>query len=187
MEHTSSLTNHFLIAMPSLADPNFTHTVTYICEHNDAGAMGIVINRPLDLTVAEVLKHMEIEPSASFDAAALVYGGGPVQREHGFVLHSPVGAWSSSLRVTDEVAVTTSRDILRTIAHGEGPRRYLLALGYAGWGAGQLEAELAANTWLSGPADPRLLFELPVEERWKAAAALLGVDLDLLSGDVGHA
>lgn len=187
MSDTASLHNHFLIAMPALADPNFAHTVTYMCEHNEEGALGIIINRPLELTLGEVLSHMQIEASASVDTTVPVFFGGPVQPERGFILHSPPGEWSSSLSITDDIALTTSRDVITAIAHGEGPKRFLLALGYAGWGAGQLEQEMADNAWLSGPADPRLLFEAPVEERWEAAAALLGIDLHLLSSEAGHA
>ncbi|MEW6646712.1 MAG: YqgE/AlgH family protein [Pseudomonadota bacterium] len=187
MTETASLRNHFLIAMPQLADPNFSHTVTYICEHNAEGALGIVINRPLDLTLGEVLQHMQIEPGERVDTAAPVFSGGPVQTERGFVLHRPVGAWTSTLPVTADIALTTSRDIMNAIGHGEGPQQFLLALGYAGWGAGQLEQEITQNAWLSGPADPAILFDLPVEERWGAAAALIGVDLTLLSSEAGHA
>ncbi|WP_092996826.1 YqgE/AlgH family protein [Thiohalomonas denitrificans] len=187
MSETSCLTNHFLIAMPALADPNFSHTVTYICEHNQKGAMGIVINRPSGLTLGEVLEHMDIEASPRVDLQMPVFEGGPVEPEHGFVVHAPVGAWDSSLKVTDEIAVTTSRDVLSAIAHGEGPKRHLFALGYAGWGAGQLEEEIANNAWLSGPADPPTLFETAPEQRWAAAAALLGVDVNLLSSQIGHA
>ncbi|MFA5529402.1 MAG: YqgE/AlgH family protein [Thiohalomonadaceae bacterium] len=187
MTETKSLANHFLIAMPSLEDPNFSHTVTYVCEHSAAGAMGIVINRPLRLTMGEVLEHMDITAGEQVDVENSVVMGGPVQGEHGFVLHSPPGAWSSSARITDDIAVTTSRDILAAIAEGRGPTRYLLALGYAGWGAGQLEREMAENAWLSVPADVHILFDLPLEERWHAAATLIGVDLNLLSSEVGHA
>lgn len=186
MNHATSFRDHFLIAMPALSDPNFDHSVTYICEHNDEGAMGIIINRLMELTVAEVLEQMAIEPSRNFDTSQQIHEGGPVQLEHGFVLHSPVGAWQSSLQVGDEIALTTSRDILSAIAHGEGPAHYLIALGYAGWGPGQLEQEMADNAWLSGPASPHILFELPVEKRWSAAAALLGIDLNLLSNEIGH-
>ncbi len=187
MTETTSLRDHFLIAMPSLSDPNFDRSVTYLCEHTEEGAMGIVINRQMELSMDEVLSQMKIRASNHFDTTLKVHGGGPVQPEHGFVLHSPVGAWEASLAVSDDIALTTSRDIITAIAHDEGPQRYLIALGYAGWGAGQLEQELADNAWLSCPADPRILFELPVEERWEAAAALLGVDLTLLSSDIGHA
>lgn len=187
MSDHPSLRNHFLIAMPGLADPNFSHTVTYICDHNDEGALGIVINRPMELTLGEVLEHMEIQHSDHVDPSVAVYLGGPVQSERGFLLHTPVGAWSSSLCVTDDIALTTSRDILTSIAHGEGPRDYLLALGYAGWGAGQLEHEIAQNAWLSGPADTQILFKMATDERWAAAAGLLGVDLNLLTSEAGHA
>lgn len=187
MTDTAYLRNHFLIAMPQLADPNFSHTVTYICEHNEEGALGIVINRPMDVSLGDVLQHMKIQAGERVDTAAPIYSGGPVQPERGFVLHRPVGAWTSSLPITDDIALTTSRDIMTAIGHGEGPKQFLLALGYAGWGAGQLEQEMADNAWLSGPADPGILFELPVEERWGAAAALIGVDLTLLSSETGHA
>lgn len=187
MINETSLRNHFLIAMPALSDPNFDHSVTYICEHTAEGAMGILINRQLTLTMAEVLSQMKVEPSRNFDTSLRVHEGGPVQPEHGFVLHSPTGAWESSLEVGADIALTTSRDILSAIAHGEGPQHYLIALGYAGWGPGQLEQELSDNAWLSCPAEPRILFELPMEGRWAATAALLGVDLNLLSSEVGHA
>lgn len=186
MTDDTSLRDHFLIAMPALSDPNFDHSVTYICEHNDEGAMGILINRQMAITMAEVLAQMEIVPSRRFDTTLQVHHGGPVQPEHGFVLHSPVGAWESSLQVTETIALTTSRDILRAIAHGEGPSNYLIALGYAGWGPGQLEQEMVDNAWLSCPAEHHILFDLPVAERWSAAAALLGVDLNLLSTEIGH-
>ncbi|CAK0751769.1 DUF179 domain-containing protein YqgE [Gammaproteobacteria bacterium] len=182
-----SLTNHFLIAMPMLTDPNFSHTVTYICDHNGSGAMGIVINRPLNLRVGEVLEHMKISCSEEKLSQQMIFLGGPVQRERGFVIHQPVGNWEASLIVTDMIAVTSSRDILSALADGSGPRRSLVALGYAGWGAGQLEEELASNSWLTGPADFRILFDTPAERRWHAAATLLGVDLNLLSSEVGHA
>ncbi len=187
VEH-SYLTNQFLIAMPGLADPNFFHTVTYVCEHNDGGAMGIVINRPLSLNLADLLENMELEgPQGEGIGEMPVYSGGPVHPEQGFVLHSPGSPWDSTLAISEGVAITTSQDILRAIASGDGPRRALVALGYAGWGPGQLEHELAANAWLSCPASIDILFDTPHEQRWSAAAALLGVDLGLLSGDAGHA
>jgi putative transcriptional regulator len=187
MKGSADLTNHFLIAMPRLADPNFFHTVTYICEHNNEGALGIVINRPLDITLGEILEHMEIQTDREEVAQRPVYMGGPVQQERGFVLHKPASGWDSTLLVTDDIGITASRDILAAIAQGEGPEQSLIALGYAGWGAGQLEQEMAANAWLSGPADEHILFESPDEKRWELAAALLGIDLNLLSGDAGHA
>jgi putative transcriptional regulator len=187
MSNSSKLSNHFLIAMPGLEDPNFFHTATFICEHNEEGAMGIIVNRPLDVTLEEVLDQMNIEASASVDTSIPIYMGGPVQPEHGFVLHSPGGLWESSMVISDEIIVTTSQDILAAIAHNEGPKDYLIALGYAGWSENQLEDEIAENTWLSGPSNADILFHTPAEERWNSAAALLGVDLNLISSDVGHA
>ncbi len=187
MSESNSLSNHFLIAMPSLEDPNFQRTVTFLCEHNADGALGIVINRPTDIRLGELLDHLETPAQDNATAAHPVYMGGPVQRERGFVLHPPDDRWDSSLRVSDRVAVTTSRDILAAIAKGNGPEQFLVALGYAGWGAGQLEQEMADNAWLSGPADADVIFRRSNEERWRAAAALLGVDITLLSSDTGHA
>ncbi len=187
MAETNNLTNHFLIAMPALEDPNFQRTVTLMCEHTRDGALGIVINRPTDITLGELLDHLETPAQHAAIAERTVYMGGPVQRERGFVLHPPDSRWDSSLQVSDHIAVTTSRDILAAIARGEGPEHFLVALGYAGWGAGQLEQEMADNAWLSGPADPDIIFQRGNEERWRAAAALLGVDINLLSSDTGHA
>lgn len=187
MDKQAFLTNHFLIAMPALADPNFHQAVAYMCEHNAEGGLGIIINRPTEVSLGELLEHLEIEAANAAIAGQTVYMGGPVQRERGFVLHSPDSEWDSSLRVSEHVSVTTSRDILAAIAQGEGPQRYLVALGYAGWEAGQLEEELAQNAWLSGPADPDIIFTRESGERWQAAAALLGVDITLLSSDAGHA
>ncbi|HWP95114.1 MAG TPA: YqgE/AlgH family protein [Gammaproteobacteria bacterium] len=182
-----SLTNHFLIAMPTLADPNFVQTVTYICEHSAGGALGIVINRPLDMRLRDILDQLKLPTTNEKVISMPVYAGGPVLPERGFVLHTPHGDWDSSLKVTDEIAVTTSRDILVAMARGEGPERALVALGYAGWGAGQLESEIAQNAWLSAPADTQIIFETPYEKRWQAAARLIGVDPTLLTGDAGHA
>ena len=187
MSDLGYLTNQFLIAMPNLLDPNFFHSVTYICEHNENGAMGIVINQPVDLTLGELITQIGTDraPSDLFDQS--VYRGGPVETERGFVLHQPIGDWDSTLPITDVIGISTSNDIIEAIAAGNGPKQCLVALGYAGWGAGQLEQEMADNAWLSGPADPEILFRTPDAERWKAAAASLGIDLDLLSGEAGHA
>jgi putative transcriptional regulator len=187
MNMVQSLSNHFLIAMPALTDPNFHHTATFICEHNDGGALGLVINRPLDMRLGDILDHMEIEVVHGDAAQQPVYMGGPVQNDRGFVLHEPLGDWEATLKVTDDTGVTSSRDILEAIARGEGPERSFITLGYAGWGAGQLEEEIAANAWLSGPASTRIVFETPYEQRWQAAAALIGIDLNLISGEAGHA
>lgn len=186
-KHGQFLNNHFLIAMPQLDDPNFYHSVTYICEHNEEGAMGIVINRPLDVELGDVLSHMDIKTLNEDKVHDPIYLGGPVQPERGFVLHEPLGQWDSMLPVTESMGVTTSRDILMAINEGNGPQRALVALGYAGWGAGQLEQEIADNAWLSVPADSAIIFDIPIEQRWQAAADKLGIDLNTLSDDVGHA
>ncbi len=187
MEPGSNLTNHFLIAMPALNDPNFFHTVTYICEHSDQGAMGIVINRPIEMHLSDIFEHMNISEESDTDASQLVFNGGPVEEDRGFVLHHFSKKWDSTLKITDTLAITTSRDILEAIAHGKGPQQSLVALGYAGWGQGQLEQEIVDNAWLSVPADEQILFDLPVEQRWQAAASKIGVDLNLLSSTAGHA
>jgi putative transcriptional regulator len=183
----TNLTNHFLIAMPGLQDPNFEKSVTYICEHSDDGAMGIVINNPLSIPVSEILEQLDIDEKATGIPDKPIYLGGPVNGERGFVLHDSDTEWDSTLRVKNGISVTTSRDILVSIASGTGPERNLIALGYAGWGSGQLEQELADNAWLAVPADKAIIFDLPPEERWDAAAAELGIDLALLSTDAGHA
>ncbi|MGD9393311.1 MAG: YqgE/AlgH family protein [Chromatiales bacterium] len=183
----TNLTNHFLIAMPGLQDPNFEKSVTYICEHSEDGAMGIVINNPLSIPVSEILEQLDIDEKASGIPDNPIYLGGPVNGERGFVLHDNDTEWDSTLRVKNGISVTTSRDILVSIASGTGPERSLIALGYAGWGSGQLEQELADNAWLAVPADKAIIFDLPPEERWNAAAAELGIDLALLSTDTGHA
>lgn len=187
MSDATSLTNHFLIAMPGLQDPNFSRTVTYICEHSSEGAMGIVINRPMDLHLGEVLDQLDIAAEAGQISDLPVYLGGPVQTDRGFVIHDGSASYDSTLTVTPEIRVTTSRDILEAIAAGGGPDNRLIALGYAGWSGGQLEQELIANAWLSGPATAEILFATPSAQRWQAAAKLLGVDLNLLSAEAGHA
>ena len=183
----TNLTNHFLIAMPGLQDPNFEKSVTYICEHTEEGAMGIVINQPLDIPVSEILKQLEIGdiPQGANDPP--IYLGGPVSGERGFVLHERGRRWDSTLDIENGISVTTSRDILEAIATGKGPERTLIALGYAGWAGGQLEQELAENAWLAVAADKSIIFDLPPQQRWDAAAADLGVDLSLLTTDAGHA
>jgi putative transcriptional regulator len=187
MSNSQYLTNQFLIAMPALEDPNFFHSVTYICEHNAQGALGLVINRPLDMQLGEILQHIQLADARPEARQIQVHLGGPVQQDRGFVIHEPLGEWEATLKVTDRIGITSSLDILQAIARNEGPERALITLGYAGWGAGQLEQEIAENAWLSGPADPDILFNRPDGERWKAAAASLGIDLDLLSGEAGHA
>jgi putative transcriptional regulator len=183
----SYLTNQFLIAMPGMTDPNFARTVTLVCDHGPQGALGIVINRALDMSMGEVFEQLGLEHGASRVAGQTVLRGGPVQTERGFVLHTPDARGESTMQVSQRLNLTTSRDILDALARGEGPERAVIALGYAGWDAGQLEEELAHNAWLTVTADERLLFDTPIEERWHAAGRLLGVDLMNVSSDAGHA
>ncbi len=181
------LRDHFLLAMPGLSEGIFSHSITYICEHGESGAMGIVINQPLDLSMAEIFEHLQISTSRDFSDEP-VMAGGPVQIDHGFVLHrNSHRSWEASLKVTPEITLTTSRDILRAIAHNDGPDDHLIALGYAGWSAGQLEQELAENSWLTLPANGDIIFSTPTEQRLGAAAAQLGIDMNLISGEAGHA
>jgi putative transcriptional regulator len=186
-----NLTNHFLIAMPSMLDPVFGGTVIYLCEHSPRGAMGMVINRPIELTVAGLFDRidlkLEIIPDSHPMGRRPVMFGGPVQDDRGFVLHTPVGQYTSSLKVTDDIAFTTSRDVLEAVAAGDGPDQVLISVGYAGWGAGQLEQEILANGWLTVAADPSILFDLPMEERFAAAIKLLGIDPMMLAAEAGHA
>lgn len=187
MTSSICLTNHFLIAMPQLDDPNFLHSVTYICQHDAEGAMGIMVNRPLEMQLQEIFDHLDIANSDLALGRQPVYSGGPVQTDHGFVLHTPSKNWQGTLFISDEIALTASSDILGDIASHTGPDHTLVALGYAGWGPGQLEEEMAQNAWLSVPADASIIFDLPYEQRWHAAAALLGIDLKLISEYAGHA
>lgn len=185
---SSYLTNQLLIAMPNLADPNFHQTVTLICEHSDQGALGIVINRPLDLRLGEVFDQMALNSEDESLKELPVLDGGPVSKDRGFVLHSYEGpVWDSTIELPNKIGVTTSRDILTALANGDGPSQALVALGYAGWGAGQLDAEMVSNAWLNVPANENLLFTTPFEERWNSAASLLGVDISRLSSSAGHA
>ncbi len=187
MNNSSNLTNQLLIAMPGLHDDNFAHTATYICEHNEQGAMGIIINRPTSLQLYDILEQMDIVEPSPKGGSEQIYIGGPIQPERGFVLHGDQRDWDSTLHIMPQISITTSRDILQSIINGEGPEEHLIALGYAGWGSGQLEQEIASNVWLSGPANHQILFHTPPEQRWRAAAKLLGVDLNLISTEAGHA
>jgi putative transcriptional regulator len=182
-----NLTGHFLIAMPAMTDPYFAHSVTYICEHNPQGAIGVVVNRPIEMKLDDLFDQIHLELSDEKLAAASVYFGGPVQIERGFVLHQPVGHWSSSIAVDDQTALTTSKDILEASAEGHGPQKMLVTLGYAGWSAGQLEEELAQNAWLTVQADDAIIFDLPNEQKFGAAMALLGIDPASLADEAGHA
>ncbi len=188
---TLALADHFLIAMPSMLDPLFGGTVVYLCEHNAGGALGMIINRPTDMTMDVLFERLdlslEITPHAQLMPRSPVMFGGPVQVERGFVLHAPVADYTSSLTVSPDVALTTSRDVLEAVARGEGPSRLLITLGCAGWSAGQLEDEILRNGWLTVRADPAILFDTPVEARFAAAMNLLGIDPTMLAGEAGHA
>ena len=182
-----SFRNHFLIAMPALVEGLFAHSVTYVCEHSDQGAMGIVINQPMGLPLRDILDHLDIDDARSH-LDDPVMAGGPVQTDRGFVLHrTSEQRWESTIVITEEISLTTSRDILNAMAHAQGPSDTLVALGYAGWGAGQLEDEIASNAWLTLPADSAIIFEVPVAQRLTAAAAKLGVNMALISSSAGHA
>lgn len=188
MEPTRFLGNHFLIAVPGMSDPNFQRTVTLVCQHTADGAMGLMLNRLSDYKVGDVLEQMSIPTHIQSLADAPVLLGGPVQTERGFVIHEPgVEEWDSTFRLSEDLSLTTSRDILAAMARGEGPKRAVIALGYAGWGEGQLETELQDNTWLAVAADRAIVFETPLEQRWSSAARLMGVDVTLLTDYAGHA
>jgi putative transcriptional regulator len=181
------LTQHFLIAMPAMVDPHFARTLTLVCEHNENGALGIVVNRPTDMTLQGLLEQVKITLDRNSFKGVPVHFGGPVQVDRGFVLHSPVGAWQSTLTIGDALGLTTSKDILEAVANSNGPEQILVTLGYAGWAPGQLEHELAQNAWLTVAARNDILFDLPAEERLPAAMQLLGVDYANLSDVAGHA
>lgn len=182
-----NLTQHFLIAMPAMVDPRFARTLTLVCEHNERGALGIVINRPTDLNLQGLLEQIRVATTTSTFRSVPVHYGGPVQVDRGFVLHQPLGAWQSTLAVGADIGLTTSKDILEAVARGEGPPQILVTLGYAGWAPGQLEHELAQNAWLTVPAQAEILFDIPAEERLAAAMHALGVDYASLSDVAGHA
>ncbi len=187
MNPQNSLNNQLLIAMPGMADPNFSTTVTLVCEHNDEGALGIVINRPSNLDLAGLFEQLAVDDVDEAIASTPVLDGGPVAPERGFVLHTPSREFENSVAVSDDVQLTFSRDILNSLAAGTGPDRSVVALGYAGWQPGQLEAEMLHNTWLTVPATAELIFEVPFEERWTYAAESMGVDIKKISPHAGHA
>ena len=185
MQQLNSLKNHLLIAMPQLEDSWFAGTVTYLCEHNADGAMGIVLNKPLPVTFHEICEQLEITRLAGIDPE--IYAGGPVSQEHGFILHRQQGNWGATLNVTEQAHLTSSKDILKAIAAGSGPQDFRLTLGYAGWDAQQLDEEILANSWLTIEATEHLLFEVPHDELYQAALSQLGVSAEFLSSDAGHA
>lgn len=187
MDPAGSLINQLLIAMPGMADPNFSSTVTLICEHNDDGALGIIINRPLNLKLSGLFEQLSVDDADPDVASNLVMAGGPVGTERGFVLHGKNHTFENTLSVSDDIQLTLSRDVIDAMATGEGPEKSLVAIGYAGWEPGQLEEEMLANAWLNVDATPELVFDTPFEDRWNSAARLLGVDISSISPDAGHA
>lgn len=185
-----NLANHFLIAMPAMQDPVFGGAVVYVCEHNENGVLGVVINKPTDMTLQVLFERIDLKLNRGTDAPIVdepIMFGGPVQDDRGFVLHTPGARYSSSLTVTEEIAFTTSIDVLEAVANGFGPQRMLVSIGYAGWSPGQLEDEIGRNGWLTVGADADILFDLPVEQRYLAAIRLLGIDPMMLASEAGHA
>ena len=186
-----NLTNQFLIAMPGMVDGNFAGTVVYLCEHNDKGALGLVINRPIDISLKHLFEKVDLSLDRSDLAERPVYLGGPVQTERGFVLHESLddegGHYNSTLKIEGGLEMTTSRDVLEALSNGAGPRKVFITLGYSGWTAGQLEEEISRNGWLNVDADPDVIFDTPVEQRYDKALSLLGIDRNFLMGEAGHA
>ena len=182
-----NLTHHFLIAMPNMADPYFARSLTYICEHNDQGALGLVVNRPIDMTLSALFERLALPLADTTLSDAPIYFGGPVQTDRGFVLHEPVGNWQATLAVRQVIGLTTSKDILEALGRGAGPKRMLVTLGYAGWSPGQLEQELSQNAWLTVEAKDAILFDIPAGERLPKAMELLGLDYARLQDAAGHA
>ncbi len=184
-----SLSNQFLVAMPELEDPNFSRTVTLICQHDENGALGVIINRTVNsLSINDVLDQFSLpKPESGCIGHQPIYVGGPVHNELGLVLHRGLGDYQTTLKVGGQLGLTSSRDVLEAIAHSGGPDDCLLVLGYAGWSAGQLDFEIRQNAWLTVPANPRIIFEVEVEQRWAQAAASLGVDITTWSAGAGHA
>jgi putative transcriptional regulator len=187
MSSSSYFNDQFLIAMPALQDPNFSRSVTYVCQHNDSGALGITINRRSELSVGDVLQQLKVDADDSEWAQQPVLIGGPVHPDRGFVLHSREGEWNSTFEVNEHIALTTSRDILVALADGKGPEKAILTLGYAGWSSGQLESEMLQNTWLSTDADLSIIFDTPLASRWEKAADTIGINIQSMSGLSGHA
>lgn len=185
-----NLTNQFLIAMPGMTDDNFSRTVVYLCEHTSDGALGLVINKPIDIKLKNLFEKVDLSLDREELAELPVYFGGPVQTERGFVLHekqADTPTYSSTLQIPGGLEMTTSKDVLEALANGAGPRRLLVTLGYSGWAAGQLEDELGRNGWLTVDAAPEIIFDTPVEQRYARAVSLLGFDPRMLSQEAGHA
>jgi len=186
MNQVTYLNNQFIVAMPALADPNFFHTVTYLCQHNEEGALGIIINRPAEMKFGEICEQMHISYNSDTLDEITVFIGGPVQSGRGFVLHTTGREWEVTMAVSETISLTTSRDIIEAIATDQGPEQYLVALGYAGWGIGQLEQEMLDNTWLHTPSGNHIIFDTPIDKRWQAAGGLLGIDINQLTTPAGH-
>jgi putative transcriptional regulator len=183
----SNLTNHFLLAMPNMADPNFGGAVVFVAEHSEKGALGLVINRPMELDLKSLFERIDLKLEIAPLGDEPVFFGGPVQTDRGFVLHEPLGDWNSTVSIGDSLGLTSSKDVLEAVAHGDGPSRLLVTLGYSGWGPGQLEDEIARNAWLTVAADPDVIFDTPVTARLNRAFGLLGIDPAFLSASAGHA
>jgi len=183
----TSLQHHFLIAMPALADSFFHRAVIYICEHDEQGAMGIIINKPTQVMLPELLSHLEIENTTSQLKTMPVLFGGPVQKGQGMVIHNSKEKWQTSIALSDSLFLTTSTDILEKIGSENGPQKSLVTLGYSGWNAGQLEQEISDNSWLTVQANDHIIFNTPADLRWNEAAKLLGIDINLMSNSLGHA
>ncbi|MDA0149929.1 YqgE/AlgH family protein [Vibrio sp. LaRot3] len=186
-----NLTNHFLVAMPGMKDPYFQRSVIYVCEHNEDGAMGLMINSPIEVTIGKMLEKVDVQPVhpqlRTEKLEMPVLNGGPVSEDRGFILHQPKDRYESSIQMTEQIMVTTSKDILSVLGTEAEPNQYIVALGYSGWEPGQLETELAENSWLTIEADPDIMFETPVKERWQKAVQMLGIDVAQLSSQIGHA
>lgn len=180
-----SLKDHLLVAMPGLSDPFFKETVTYIIQHDEDGAMGVMLNQTMPVSQFELLKQLGFEPPERLKDD-VVLSGGPVQMQRGFVLHRGHGNWDSTMIINDDVALTSSMDILEAIANNEGPRDYQLLLGYAGWDAGQLDQEMLDNSWLTVPGNESLLFNTPIADRWQNASLTIGIDINQLTLLAGH-
>ena len=188
---TINLTNQFLIAMPSMADGNFAGAVVYMCEHTENGALGLVINRPIDIKLKNLFDKVDLHLTRDDLSERPVYFGGPVQTERGFVLHESLGDdgghYSSTLKIPGGLEMTTSRDVLEALSHGAGPKKVFITLGYSGWSAGQLEEEISRNGWLTVDAASDIIFDTPVEQRYDKALSLLGVERSFLMSEAGHA
>lgn len=185
MDSINNLKHHLLLAMPQLSDPYFGHSVCYICDHNEHGSMGLVINKPMNISLGEVFSELQIE--AKHQASQAIMQGGPVSPEQGFVLYQGDYDGVQNTLINNDIRLSTSKEILANIASGEGPNDALVCLGYSGWEAGQLEEEIASNTWLTVEADEELLFHTPVKDIAQKAASKIGVDLSLLTSESGHA